>query len=145
MEGYINIDLYSPSADVRADFLTLHYKNVEEIVASHVLEHLPWAKIPGAFDLLAGWLRPGGTLIVEVPDMTEIMKMGTEDLWWISYVYGAQINEGEFHKSGFSHDLLVTLLEQSGLSVIHSRCFRSRLPQRNDYPCIEATAKKGNL
>lgn len=135
LPGYTNIDQYW-LADISADFRDLEFSDVEEIVASHVLEHLPWRETKAALELLAGWLAINGRLIVEVPDM-EAMA-GRE--FWAQGVYGEQSHEGEFHKSGFTAASLRSEIEDVGLKVLATRRFLSKHPARLGFPCIEVRA-----
>jgi predicted SAM-dependent methyltransferase len=46
--------------------------SVDEIRASHILEHFPFAEVP---NVLAEWVRalkPGGTIKIAVPDIAKI-------------------------------------------------------------------------
>jgi predicted SAM-dependent methyltransferase len=86
LDGYINIDLppdehtvLSTPADVHADITTLHYEpgSVDEVRLHHVFEHFDR---PTALRLLTqwyGWLREGGTLIIETPDLEESARRFT--------------------------------------------------------------------
>lgn len=72
-EGYINVDLYEDSADQRFDVKTIPYEDntVDEILASHVIEHFDYHE---SVDVLKEWyrvLKPGGKLVLETPDMLE--------------------------------------------------------------------------
>ena len=70
LPGYTSIDLYDDRADLQMDILKLDFEDntIEEILASHVFEHLsPHYALPA----LQEWIRvlkPGGKLIMEMPD-----------------------------------------------------------------------------
>lgn len=74
--GYLSVDLYDPRAHIQMDITKLDFEDgtVEEILASHVFEHLnPYKSI----DILKDWLRvlkPGGKLIMEMPDIEQLCK-----------------------------------------------------------------------
>jgi beta-1,4-mannosyl-glycoprotein beta-1,4-N-acetylglucosaminyltransferase len=76
MPGYINIDLYSPAADVKMDARKLEYpdNSIDEISAIHVFEHFSCYE---ASAILAEWFRvlaPGGKLCLELPDILELCR-----------------------------------------------------------------------
>jgi beta-1,4-mannosyl-glycoprotein beta-1,4-N-acetylglucosaminyltransferase len=76
LDGYVNADLYNPAAHVKADAYSLPFPNerFEELFACHIFEHLSPYKIA---DTLIEWkrvLKPGGKLIMEMPDILEICK-----------------------------------------------------------------------
>lgn len=74
--GYLSVDLYDKRAHVQMDITKLDFddNSVEEILASHVFEHLnPYH----ALAILRDWLRvlkPGGKLIMEMPDIEQLCK-----------------------------------------------------------------------
>ena len=77
LADYINIDFRNPKADIDADIRVLDFIEdcwVDEILAIAVFEHIsPY----DSMNTLKEWnrvLRPGGKLIVEVPDTLEICK-----------------------------------------------------------------------
>lgn len=74
--GYLSVDLYDKRAQVKMDITKLDFddSSVTEILASHVFEHLnPYHSL----DILKDWnrvLRPGGKLIMEMPNIEELCK-----------------------------------------------------------------------
>ena len=74
--GYLSVDLYDDRANILMDITKLDFddNSVTEILASHVFEHLnPYH----TFDILQDWLRvlkPGGKLVMEMPDILELCK-----------------------------------------------------------------------
>lgn len=139
LAGYVNVDEHCP-ADIQADFRTLTFSDVDEINMSHLLEHLSWRETIPVLTQLRGWLRSGGRLTVEVPDMEAILVLGTGFHDWVRYVYGSQQNGGECHRAGFTADSLTTLLESSGYRDVTARRFLSTFRTRPGMPCVEATA-----
>ena len=75
-KGYLSVDLYDQRAHVQMDITKLEFddNSVSEILASHVFEHLnPYHSIA----ILQDWLRvlkPGGKLIMEMPDIEQLCK-----------------------------------------------------------------------
>ena len=76
--GYVSVDKYDPRASLVMDVFDLnkHFPNdsVEEILASHLFEHVnPYESV----DLLKRWnalLKPGGKLVMELPNIEELCK-----------------------------------------------------------------------
>lgn len=130
------------AADVQADFTTLAYEGVDEILLSHVLEHFSWRRTDEILDLLFGWLKRTGVLTVEVPDIALLLKMDPGHPYFNLAIYGDQSTEGEYHKSSFTVESLITHLTGVGFLVQSARTFLSEEPQRTDYPCIEVVAIK---
>jgi len=91
MPGWVNIDAYNDQADVKANIEKLPYGNdtVDEILASHVIEHFHFM---AGFDVLLEWkrvLKPGGKLIVETPDFLASCKdFVAADEGWRVQLYG---------------------------------------------------------
>jgi predicted SAM-dependent methyltransferase len=141
LDDWTNIDQWC-DADVQADFMTLHYQDIERIRLSHVLEHFSWRETPDILRRLHGWLRPGGTLDLEVPDMTAIMERGTRHPLWFKYVYGDQSTPGEYHQAGFTTDMLISALAFAGFHGIRCGRFESQHPGRERMPVIYAEAVK---
>lgn len=75
-KGYLSVDKYDKRAHVDMDITKLDFddNSVTEILASHVFEHLnPYHSIA----ILQDWLRvlkPGGRLIMEMPDIEALCK-----------------------------------------------------------------------
>lgn len=72
--GYKSVDLYNDRADYKMDVLNLGFEDntADEILASHLFEHLsPHYAVPA----LKEWrrvLKPGGKLIMEMPDFEKL-------------------------------------------------------------------------
>jgi beta-1,4-mannosyl-glycoprotein beta-1,4-N-acetylglucosaminyltransferase len=76
LPGYLNTDLYNPNAQVKADATKLPFPNgrFEEVISIQVFEHLPCQE---AMNILTEWkrvLKPGGKLVIEVPNIQELCK-----------------------------------------------------------------------
>ena len=141
LPGYVNIDLFEP-ADQVGDFRQMSFQNADHIEMSHVLEHLSWREVSTALRIVISWLRPAGTIRIEVPDMTELCRMGTGVVTWELGLFGAQIHDGEYHKGGFSVESLTNHVARAGFQITGVHTFRSEKPERLNYPCIEITAMR---
>jgi len=132
LEGFVNVDALAdaPGVDVVADIsgrLPFDDEAADLVYASHVLEHFPTEEVPG---LLREWrriLRPGGQLLVAVPDLDVIAAMLVErGGWftpphnpWLGAIYGGQKDEYDFHKTGFNAPWLTALLSDAGFGEVH--------------------------
>jgi len=74
LPGYINVDFYAEyPVDAKFDIRHIPHEDnsVDEIMASHVIEHFDYHE---SVLVLSEWrrvLRPGGKLTIETPDFTE--------------------------------------------------------------------------
>jgi predicted SAM-dependent methyltransferase len=133
-DGWINIDLNPESYPqchgiLPADALLLPFKdNVFSLVkASHLLEHFV---LPEVFIALAEWLRvlkTEGTLVVIVPDMTEICKRWVKSTflgklnWWNPAMFGSHRGPGQVHFCGLDRDMLELGFKKVGFKNIKSK------------------------
>ncbi|MCX8052609.1 MAG: glycosyltransferase, partial [Armatimonadetes bacterium] len=136
LNGYINIDLYSPAADLKLDITDLSPfadSTVDEIYLNAVFEHLYIFEQRRA---LAEWrrvLKPGGKLIIHsIPDFDEIVRAyinrapgndgDTFDIEEVSRythgAYGPHDKLGQIHKDVFTKRKMRNLLERAGFEVI---------------------------
>jgi len=69
--GYISVDKFDQRAAIRADVLTMDLpeNTVEEILASHLLEHVSPYSATNTLTKWCRWLKPGGKLIMELPNI----------------------------------------------------------------------------
>lgn len=86
----------------------------ERIFVLHVLEHVPVGAVGELARALLGALRPGGVLVVELPNMA--------NLWTGGYLRHADLT----HESGYTEHSLRQLLESAGFTDV--RCFEERIP-----------------
>lgn len=94
--------------------------SVDEIRASHLLEHFPHGQIA---DVVADWVRalkPGGRLRIAVPDFAKLAVSYGEgrQLPYEGYLLGGQTDADDFHKSLFDRDRLRKLLAEAGLVLL---------------------------
>jgi len=137
LEGYTNVDL-RPPADVIGDFTTdFDFKDVDEVIMSHVLEHLPWGTTNNVLALVRSWMNSGGKIIIEVPDMAAAFNRGVFDEWAKIVTYGIQDGEGEYHKAGFTLEKLAKNVMECGFELEQGRTFLSEHRMRRGMPCIE--------
>ena len=131
LPGFVNVDTLAdaPGVDVVADVtqrLPFDDGSAELIYAVHLLEHVATDRVP---EVLADWrrvLRPGGVLMVAVPDLDAIARILVDRAgWftpphnpWLGAIYGGQKDEWDFHKTGFTAPWLAHLLENAGFGEV---------------------------
>lgn len=134
LPGYQNIDriLGTEVYPLRG----MEDNSVDEIRASHILEHFPHREI-GA--VLSDWVRalkPGGWLRVAVPDFDWIVKAysnGHRDNPMIqSFLFGSQVDESDFHRAMFDAGKLEAMLKGAGLVDIQP--WESEISDCASYP-----------
>lgn len=130
-DGYTTYDLYDATADVKGDARTLPYvdNSVDEILASHLLEHFSFHE---AFVVLTEWkraLKPDGKLILEVPNLLETCRMfvaePTRRLWLLPTIFGYPWVSGQGHLFGYTPEQL-----EWTLGVVGFRNIIQTLPHR---------------
>ena len=94
--------------------------SVDEIRASHVLEHFPTAQVSDVVQHWAAKLKPGGVLQIAVPDFAYIAQAYVEgqNLPIEGYTMGGQTDENDFHKALFDDHTLTDLFRGAGLTDI---------------------------
>lgn len=92
----------------------------EAIELTHVLEHFSRAEVPELLKLIHSLLAPGGTFYVEVPNFAwhaELVAQGhAEDAEY--YCFGGQLDQWDFHKTGFTPTILEKRLSEAGFQNI---------------------------
>lgn len=91
--------------------------SVDEIRASHVLEHFSHREVPA---VLADWaraLKPGGLLRVAVPDFEQVARgyLGGRAQPTEGYVMGGHLDGDDRHGAIFDEESLIDLLRGAGL------------------------------
>ena len=115
-EGYNNIDARNlKNVDMVKDICLLDFESnsVEEIFASDIIEHFPQNAIRPLLLRFHKWLKPGGKLIIRVPNMVTLAQsLVKEDRpkECIQRIYGGQQYAGNFHKAGFTKNMMKDLL-----------------------------------
>jgi radical SAM protein with 4Fe4S-binding SPASM domain len=113
LPDFINCDLFNPKADLKCDVAKLPFEDnsIDEIYASHIIEHFHFYE---AMDVLKEWcrvLKPGGKVMIETPDMyASCMKFISADARGRSNLYGHFFAQpwlpGQIHKFLFTEEQL---------------------------------------
>ncbi|MFA5013951.1 MAG: methyltransferase domain-containing protein [Actinomycetota bacterium] len=121
IEGdWIRIDPYIEEVDVKAFAWELPYKDgeVDEIWSSHMLEHLPKAKVIPTLKEWARVIKPEGKITIRVPDFVWCCQWWLNhqtDGWDMDIIFGGQSRDGETHQTGFNQKIMLNYLKQAGL------------------------------
>lgn len=143
-EGFASVDKFIP-ADFQADILKLPFKDnsIEEVYASHVLEHLAKKEVPLALSEIYRVLQENGKFTIIVPDLIWCMNnfLNSPDHYGfpLDAIYGNQEHEGEFHKTGFTMEMLKILVTSSKLHITKSEYIKD-----HDVQCIFIEGEKWN-
>lgn len=128
MPGYVNLDIKEGH---RINDLSAYADDsVDEIRASHVLEHESHTK---TLDIVRHWfnkLKPGGIVKIAVPNLQYIVDQmgaagGKEPLE--AFLMGGHCDADDYHKSVFTHAKLDHILRAIGFD-----CVRTWEPDFND-------------
>ncbi len=100
--------------------------SVLAIYASHVLEHLGYAKqLPAALREFHRILAPGGTLYASVPDLDTLCTLfidpglsDRERFYVMRMMFGGQVDDADFHHVGLNETILRSYLERAGFGDI---------------------------
>jgi predicted O-linked N-acetylglucosamine transferase (SPINDLY family)/predicted SAM-dependent methyltransferase len=100
--------------------------SVDEIYASHVLEHLGHQNaLARALQEFHRILKPGGKAMISVPDFEILCRLFLdpratlrERFHVMRFVFGGQMDEHDFHRVGLTHEFLQQLLSQAGFARV---------------------------
>jgi len=99
-------------------------ESVDEIYASHVCEHLSYQnELAIALAEMFRVLKPGGRLMVSVPDLDILCRLfisphlSEQDRYHIMRIMmGGQTDPHDFHKAGFTETILAAFLSNAGFA-----------------------------
>lgn len=95
---------------------TIQADSVEEMRASHVLEHFAFKEVASVLRNWITCLQPGGIIKISVPDYDKIQDARSQgDRFWRQYLLGSQRDEDDFHKSIYTREGLQEVMEMAGL------------------------------
>jgi hypothetical protein len=145
LPGYYNIDFCSPIADFNSDIFELEFEpgSISEVIMLHVIEHIEQADMVPLFKTIHTWLRPGGQLIMEFPDLIKccklILDMENDPVRIQTSNLGAQglyggdpkTNIYDLHKWGWTGSTMSPLLREAGFSEVHVERARFHTERRD--------------
>lgn len=145
---YITLDKYEP-ADIGADLGAIPLAAgsvVGHIHCEHTLEHLSHRDAYVALLEMRRILAPGARLKLIVPDLDWTMRRFLDEenhgrKWglWHDRLFGSQIHEGEYHRTGFTLDRITGLTIKAGFEIEEAAVAWN---PRHNQPDIQITARK---
>ena len=106
--------------DIR-DLSQFRDNSIEEVYASHILEHIKNLEIANVLKNLYRILSKNGKLFVSVPNLEVLSKaildpnLNVQEKYEITrIIYGGQIDDYDYHYFGFTREILNSLLIQAG-------------------------------
>jgi len=119
MKGYVNVDAQWGDAAYPLEYGD---GTVDEIYASHILEHFPQGEAPNVIKDWARTLKPSGVLKIAVPNVTwiakELLSGNPSNLPLAGYLMGGQVDANDYHRAVFNEPTLRQLLADAGLENI---------------------------
>lgn len=138
LEGFKRVDIVDRGdVDILADAKSLpmvETDSVDEIYASHILEHIKKTETVNALKEWNRILNPGGVLWVAVPDFDRLvdiyLKSGRVMSTWLSHIInGDQLENEAFHYANFNYGTLSGYLSIAGFSKMERvEMFPYRIP-----------------
>ncbi len=155
LEGYINIDFPDSEHTVLKDIVADEYANIHglvyphnsisEIRLHHVFEHFTRPIALAFLCRWRNWLRPGGVLRLETPDVMESFKLMSSPFYSFDskqqvmrHIFGSHEAAWAVHEDGWYREKFNITLKKLGFEGIKFVTNRWSM-LRN----IEVTAKKG--
>jgi len=119
-EDAIGVDFRKTrSVDVIADahFLPFVNESFDHIYSSMVIEHFSHCEIRSILERWIDCLKKGGVLEIRCPDLRVRALLFLLNPSWrnMVYIYGGQDYQGNYHKCGFSYQILKGLLVSLGI------------------------------
>jgi len=100
--------------------------SVDAIYASHVLEHLGYLdELPQALKEFRRVLKPGGRLMLSVPDLAVLCRLFLDERLDIEnrfhvmrIMFGGQMDPHDYHKAGMTADFMADYLTVAGFREV---------------------------
>lgn len=122
---------FPPTAKfVRGDILHLPFKDkyADYVECLEMLEHLPFRDVEKAIVELHRVLKPGGELVLMVPDLDDMCRVWLDRVTdkvfnhntffgFVQHFYGNQLHKGEHHQSAFTQTYLRGVLNACGFPM----------------------------
>jgi len=143
--GFTGVDFYVDAPGiVHAPMNKLPYgdETVDEIYSSHALEHIgKYEVIP---TITEWWrvLKFEGLLTIEVPDFEWVCRNWLkykDNGWNLDAVFGDQVDMGQYHKTGYTKQLMYGYLMESGFT---GRTVESAIVFSHNQDCLVFSVQK---
>ncbi len=118
VDGFISIDRKNGTEVYPLEFKD---NSVDEIRASHVLEHFSHTQVSEVINHWVSKLKPGGRIRIAVPDFEYIATsyLNGSPVNVQGYLMGGHIDENDKHGCAFDADVLTEAMLASGLERLH--------------------------
>ena len=139
LDNYINIDIDSPNADIKADIVNLNFindKRVDEIYICHVLEHINRSKTINLFLEWNRLLKKEGILRISVPNFQSIVDIYQKNknmAELIGLLNGGQTNKYDVHYICYDYEILKEILLATGFHDVQRYDCEEFLKNKDDY------------
>lgn len=122
-KGAIGLDIRKTSSvDILADARMLPFRNesFSHVYSSHLIEHFGHREVSAVLNEWIRVLRRNGIIEIRCPDLRARALLFFLSPSWnnVKNIYGAQGDLGNYHKCGFSFQILKALLEAYGIRDI---------------------------
>lgn len=100
---------------------TIEKDSCEELEFTHALEHFPTKETQKVLGILKDLLKVNGQLYIEVPNFlwhSKLALVENRERDAIYYCFGGQLDQWDFHKTGFTPKILQEELEIAGFRDI---------------------------
>lgn len=90
--------------------------SVDGFFCFHALEHISKFQVMPALTEFSRVLKPNHYGLILVPDLEWVIRKFLENPnpnWELDMLYGIQTHEGEFHRTGFTKDILTLYLDET--------------------------------
>ena len=111
-----------------SDLTMFDESSCEAVYASHVLEHVPQAKMINTLKGINRILIPGGKFYISVPDLDKLCNLfinpvisTQEKFHLMRIIYGGQIDPNDFHYFGWNLEFMIYFLKESGFLNIEKK------------------------
>lgn len=140
LRGYVNIDSHG-QPDIRADITNLKGlvkpSSVEEILAIHVFEHIFVFKAEETLKYWYSLLKPGGKLILEMPDLVKVIGFfkleNPPPSHTMLALYGGEMTGRveDVHKWCWTYKTIEPILKSVGFSKVEEKPAMYHVPERD--------------
>jgi glycosyltransferase involved in cell wall biosynthesis/predicted SAM-dependent methyltransferase len=117
--GYLSLDPFE-KADIQRSIFDPDLflpGTVDAFLAEHVIEHFSFREGEEFIGICHRALKSGGKLEISCPDIGKIDQVKDQG-YRLKVMFGWQTNSGQFHKSGYTLELLAGLIKANGFQII---------------------------
>ena len=145
-EHWFNLDVRDlAGADFVADIRNVAFGGLDIIEARDVIEHFDRKESRQILAKLVGWMDGGGKIIIQTPDLRHIWKeMQTNDEWCERISFGGQDYEENYHRCGWTRELLKIELDKLGVDII-KESYQTKTGQDHGNLYIEGIKRGGKI